>query len=288
MKILIIAVILLALFFLMVMAIDCNRFVVKEYKCKAEKLKKDAVLVLLTDLHGKSFGNNNERLIKKIDELHPDMILIAGDMYTSVKGGDIKTAQQLVTGLSDRYPVYYGNGNHEHKTRIHPEIYGKMYEAYRQNLKKAGVRYLVNEKSSLPDYNMDIYGSEIARDYYGKFKKVSMETTYLEETLGKPDRDCFSVLIAHNPDYFQNYAEWGADLVVSGHVHGGLMRLPILGGVLSPAFKLFPKFDGGEFREGTATMILSRGLGTHTLPIRIFNPGELVVIHLESGRLTEK
>lgn len=163
-----------------------------------------------------------------------------------------------------------------------------MYEAYRQNLKKAGVRYLVNEKSSLPDYNMDIYGSEIARDYYGKFKKVSMETTYLEETLGKPDRDCFSVLIAHNPDYFQNYAEWGADLVVSGHVHGGLMRLPILGGVLSPAFKLFPKYDGGEFREGTATMILSRGLGTHTLPIRIFNPGELVVIHLESGRLTEK
>ena len=76
--------------------------------------------------------------------------------------------------------------------------------------------------------------------------------------------------------------------MVSGHVHGGFMRLPILGGVLTPAFKLFPKYDGGEFREGTATMILSRGLGTHTLPIRIFNPGELVVIHLESGRLTEK
>lgn len=288
MKILIIAVLLLALFFLMVMAIDCNCFTVREYRYKAEKLKKDVVLVLLSDLHGKAFGKNNERLINKIDEIHPDMILIAGDMYTSVKGGDTKTAQQLVAGLSDRYPVYYGNGNHEQKTRIHPEIYGKMYEAYRQSLKKAGVRYLVNEKSSLPDYNMDIYGSEIARDYYGKLRKVSMETAYLEEILGKPDRERFSVLIAHNPDYFQNYAQWGADLVVSGHVHGGLMRLPVLGGVLSPALKLFPKYDGGEFTEGSATMVLSRGLGTHTLPIRIFNPGELVVIHLESGRLTDK
>lgn len=87
-------------------------------------------------------------------------------------------------------------------------------------------------------------------------------------------------MIAHNPEYFPAYAEWGADLVLSGHVHGGLMRLPFLGGVIAPSMKLFPKYDGGVFEEHGSTMILSRGLGTHTLPIRIFNPGELVVIRL--------
>ena len=81
--------------------------------------------------------------------------------------------------------------------------------------------------------------------------------------------------------YFPAYAEWGADLVLSGHVHGGIMRLPLLGGVISPTLRLFPRYDGGLFQEGGSTMILGRGLGSHTIPIRIFNPGELVVVELE-------
>ena len=283
MNILIYAVLILALFFVLVMAVDCNRFVIKEYKCRSSKLRKDALIVLLSDLHGKSFGKNNEKLIRAIDELQPDMILTAGDMYTSMRGSDTKTAEHLVTELASRYPIYYGNGNHEQKTRIFPEEYGSMYEDYSEKLREAGVRQLVNEKSSLLDYHMDIYGSEIERGYYGKFKRVTMEPSYLEKTLGKPDRERFSILIAHNPDYFESYAAWGADLVVAGHVHGGLMNLPVLGGVLSPALRFFPKYDGGEFTESESTMILSRGLGTHTLPIRIFNPGELVVIRLESS-----
>ncbi|MDE6892596.1 MAG: hypothetical protein K2P50_12455, partial [Lachnospiraceae bacterium] len=105
-----------------------------------------------------------------------------------------------------------------------------------------------------------------------------MEVSYLDRLIGRPDKSRATVLIAHNPRYFEVYAGWGADFVVSGHVHGGLMRLPFLGGVISPALKLFPKYDGGEFHEGKSTLILGRGLGTHTLPIRIFNPGEVVVI----------
>ncbi len=111
---------------------------------------------------------------------------------------------------------------------------------------------------------MDIYGIEIEREYYGKFKSVKMDVSYLEALLGKADPSRFSVLIAHNPDYFETYVKWGANLVVSGHVHGGLMRLPYLGGVISPAFKLFPVYDGGEFEKDGAVMILSRGLGTYT------------------------
>lgn len=270
----------LAVFFLTVMAVDCNRFVIRRYSCKSKVLKKDGTIILLSDLHNKSFGKNNEKLLAAIEALRPDMILIAGDMYTSAKGGDIRTAGELAGTLAAKYPVYYGNGNHEHKTRLYPEYFGSMYQEFADGIKEAGVRQLVNEKVYLPGFNMDIYGLEIGREYYGKFKSMQMEVPYLEELLGKPDPSRFSVLIAHNPDYFKTYAGWGADLVVSGHVHGGLMRLPLLGGVISPTIKLFPAYDGGEYREADSTMILGRGLGTHTLPIRIFNPGELVVIEL--------
>ena len=270
----------LAAFFLTVMAVDCNRFVVRRYKCKARGILKDGRAILLSDLHGKSFGKGNKRLLTAIDRLNPDMILIAGDMYTCAKGEDTGTAKELVCALAQKYPVYYGNGNHEHKTRVVPEDYGNIYEEYEAALKKAGVHYLTNEKAYMPDFDMDIYGLEIHRDYYGKFKRTKMETDYMRRLLGGPDPEKFSLLIAHNPDFFETYADWGADLVVSGHVHGGLMRLPVLGGVISPAIRLFPAYDGGEFRKGKAAMILGRGLGTHTLPIRIFNPGELVVIDL--------
>lgn len=270
----------LALFFLTVMAVDCNRFVIRKYRCSAGKLKKDVKIILLSDLHNKSFGKGNRKLIEAIDKIAPDMIMIAGDMYTSAAGGDIRTAWELVCTLAARYPIYYGNGNHEHKTRLFPEQFGTMYQDFSDKISEAGVNHLVNEKVYLPALNMDIYGLELEREYYKKFKTVPMEEAYLERLLGKTEENRFSLLIAHNPDYFKTYASWGADLVVSGHVHGGLMRLPVLGGVLSPALRLFPEYDGGEFKERNSTMILSRGLGTHTLPIRIFNPGELVVIEL--------
>ena len=267
-------------FFLIIMAVDCNRFVIRKYKCKVKALKKDGTLILLSDLHNKSFGKGNKKLLAAIDNIHPDMILIAGDMYTSAKDGDIYTARELVCSLAKKYPVYYGNGNHDHKTRLYPEYFGSMYQEYVSALKKSGVCYLVNEKIYLPAFNLEIYGLEIGREYYGKFKSAKMDSSYLECLLGKPADSRASVLIAHNPDYFEAYAKWGADLVVAGHVHGGLMKLPILGGVISPSIHLFPKYDGGQFKEEQSTMILGRGLGTHTLPIRIFNPGELVVIAL--------
>ena len=107
-----------------------------------------------------------------------------------------------------------------------------------------------------------------------------MDQDYLASLIGRPDPDSFHILLAHNPDYFPRYAEWGADLVLSGHVHGGIMKLPLLGGVISPSLRLFPKYDGGLFEERNSRMILGRGLGSHTIPIRVFNPGELIEICL--------
>lgn len=273
----------IGLFFIAVMAIDCSRFVIKEYTCLSDKLQKEGSFLLLSDLHNKSFGKDNRKLLKAIEERKPDAILIAGDMYTAAKNENNEKTAELVCLLASEYPVYYGNGNHEQKTRLYPETFGNLYQDYMTGIQKAGVTTLVNEKVSLPPYHMDIYGLEVDRTYYKKFVNQKMETEYLIKLLGKPDEKKFNLLIAHNPDYFEAYAKWGADLVVSGHVHGGLMRLPVLGGVISPKLRLFPHYDGGRFEEGKSVMLLSRGLGTHTLPIRIFNPGELVFIHLKKG-----
>ncbi len=273
--------VIIILFFLTVMWIDCHRFVVQEYTIVSDKIKKDGKFLLLSDLHNKSFGKNNEKLIKAIEKQNPDTIIIAGDMYTACKGQSNDTACNFVCKIAEQYPVYYGNGNHEHKTRIAPQEYGAVYEPYVEKIKQSGVIMLVNEKVAVEEYGMQIYGLEIDRKYYQKFTCPAMEEEYLNKVLGRAKADRYNLLIAHNPDYFKEYAKWGADLTVSGHVHGGLMRLPFFGGFISPRLRLFPHYDGGRFEEGNSTMILSRGLGTHTLPIRIFNPGELVVLHLK-------
>lgn len=271
----------LAAFIIAVMIYDCNSFVIKKYTCKSDKLQKDGTFILLSDMHNKSFGKNNKTLLRAIEGENPDAVLIAGDMYTSSAKQDNLKAAEFVNRLSEKYPVYYGNGNHEQKTRLFPEVFGTMYGDYMDNIKEGGTVTLLNEKTALPEYNMEIYGLEIDRIYYQKFKNRTMEKEYLDRVLGKPEESCFNLLIAHNPDYFDTYACWGADLTVSGHVHGGLMRLPVLGGVLSPKLRLFPRYDGGRFEKDGKVMILSRGLGTHTLPVRIFNPGELVVLRLQ-------
>lgn len=271
----------LFIFFVVIMIIDCHRFVIKEYTLKSSKLKKDKKFVLLSDLHNKSFGKENEKLFASIKKQCPDGILIAGDMYTATKGEDNEKMADFVCRLAKQYPVYYGIGNHEQKTKLFPEEFGAVYESYKERLQAAGVTFLVNEKVFLPDCGIEVYGIEIEREYYRKFKKKEMDSTYVTSLLGNTEEEKFHLLIAHNPDYFEDYADWGADLTVSGHVHGGLMKLPFLGGVISPRLILFPKYDGGEFSKDGKTMILSRGLGTHTLPIRIFNPGELVVLHLQ-------
>ena len=260
-------------------------FKIFEYEINTAKLPAGSsgpVFVMLADLHNHSYGSGNERLAEAIFAQKPDGVLVAGDLLIGCPGVDFMPALELIRRLREGgLPVFYGNGNHEQKTRLFPEIFGDRYAVFADRICRAGVRLLVNDKWYLPDYNMEIYGLEVGREYYHKPTKMPMSEAYMEEMLGKADENRYNLLIAHNPEYFDNYAAWGADLTVSGHIHGGLMRLPVLGGVISPRLCLFPHYDGGRFTKAGREMILSRGLGTHTLPIRIFNPGELVVIHLK-------
>ena len=269
---------------LWIMLYDSNRFVVRHYSLRDQRIKKPVKAVVLADLHNKRYGKENERLLQAIDEIRPDMILIAGDILTAKPKASLETAVDLLTKLSGKYPIYYGNGNHEHRLKLYPENYGDMAERYEEALQKIGIRRLVNEHTVLEESGICIYGSEIDKLYYKRFGIQPMDPEYLKSLLGQPSAEKYTILIAHNPDYFPKYADWGADLVLAGHVHGGMVRVPIWGkGVVSPNVRLFPKYDGGEFTLGKTRMLLSRGLGMHTIPIRLFNPGEVLEVDLLPG-----
>lgn len=268
-----------ALVLLWVMLYDSNRFVVKTHILTDRRIKKPCRAVLLSDLHNKQYGKENERLLAAIREQHPDFVFVAGDILTANAKDSFEPALQLMRALAKDYPVYYANGNHEQRLKTAREVYGDMARRYEAGLKRAGIEPLVNGHCNLPEQGIAVYGAEIRLEYYKKLRAEAMDPSYLPGILGQAPKDAFTVLLAHNPDYFPQYAAWGAALTLSGHVHGGVARVPLWGkGFIAPTWRIFPKYDGGVFREGEATMVLSRGLGSHTIPVRLFNPGELWVI----------
>lgn len=267
---------------------DTNRFVIKRYELQDGRLTGDYHFVMLSDLHGKSFGKDNMRLLKAVEACRPDAVFIAGDMITAVPRADHSKAIQLIQDLSEKYPVYYGSGNHEYRLEIYPQKFKNTSRQFEEAIRHPNLIRLKNNRYFIPGKNIQVLGVDIDREYYKKLGAPKMTAEYLREKLGETDSGCYSILIAHNPDYFPVYAEYGADLVLSGHVHGGIARLPLLGGVISPALRLFPKYDGGLFKRDGKVMILGRGLGTHTLPIRFFNPGELVEVTISSSPLANK
>lgn len=258
---------------------DSNRFVVVRHTYSDERIKASLRIVVVADLHNKRYGKDNEKLLAAIEGEKPDLVLAAGDILTARPGKKLDTAVHFLEGI--HVPIYYADGNHEHRLQLYPEKYGDMRERYDAELHRLGVHHLINTREDLAEYGISIYGSQIDKFYYKRFRVQPMDSAYMKSILGDASDSFYNILLAHNPDYFPQYAAWGADLVLSGHVHGGIARIPLWGrGVVSPNVRLFPKYDGGEFKEGKATMVLSRGLGMHTIPVRFCNPGELIVIDL--------
>lgn len=274
-------VIALILFFLIVNICDMNRFVVRKYTFSSDKVKKEITFAFLSDLHDKKYGKNNSKLLDAIDKVKPDALLVGGDMIVASPEETNTNAKELMNTLAQKYTVYHGMGNHEYRSDLYREKYGEMYDEYSKPLMERGVIFLRNKAALLAEHNIEIRGVEIDRKYYKRFTVRHMDDSYMEEILGKNEGTHYEIFLAHNPDYFNQYKDYGADLTLSGHVHGGLVRMPFLGGIASPAVRFFPKYDGGLFTKEKSNMVVSRGLGTHTLPVRIFNPAELVVIHLK-------
>lgn len=266
-----------------------------------EKISEDGKIhnlsfIVLADLHNRRFGKDNSKLVLKIDQLKPDFIIVAGDLITKQELCIPGDAYSLIKNLVDRYPIFYSYGNHEQnldqlavqgfkpgKQGLHKKALHESWLEYKKQLRILGVKLLDNESSTQIIHNVriNITGVSIGREYFSKKAFFPMKEDYLENLVGAKKQTGYQILIAHNPVYFKDYINWGADTIVSGHLHGGLIRLPHLGGIVSPQYRFFPKYDAGKFRENDQQMIVSRGLGSHSIMLRLFNRPELVVVRLK-------
>jgi len=270
--------------------IDNRRLVVRNYIIDSKKIDRDIKVVFLSDMHDNQIGRDNNRLIDAVKDANPDLILIGGDMITAHPGCKWDKATNLLKGLkSIDVPIVYGMGNHEYRMDIYRDEYGDAYDLMTKEFAGAGATIVQNDKISFDEMNIDIQGLMIDRKYYKRWRgRTTPDRRTIGLYTGEYDRNRLRIMLAHNPEYFDAYSPY-ADIVLSGHVHGGIMVLPVLGGVMSPRLTFFPKYDGGRFditrEDGSAsTMVISRGLGSHTIPIRIFNPLEMVIIDIHSTK----
>lgn len=264
-----------------------QHLVLTRYQIKSKEIPfafNGSKVAFLSDLHNNEFGEKNQRLKEALLAEKPDLVLIGGDMMVGKPGASYSVALELVLWIQEHFPMIYGMGNHEYRVRQNTVLYQTLYQEYAGALQKKGITILDNKKRywEKEGERIVIYGLTIGQYYYKRLKIEEMDAEYVTDCLGKREKG-FSILLAHNPVHFPAYAQWGARLVLAGHNHGGVMRLPGLGGVVSPNYRFFPKYDVGEFRKGESTMLLSAGLGSHTLPFRFFNPPELLIIQLHSS-----
>ena len=267
---------------------EIHSFKMTHYHISSKKLNglnKERKVVLLSDLHNYCYGNNNDKLLDAIEKEQPDYILVAGDMLVSRIDESTKVAEDFMIQLPKICDTYYANGNHEQRMKEQEDRYGDSFKHYQSILEKAGVHWLSNEKVSVKwdECMVNILGLELPQQKYKKFQKQSLDVGEVRQFLGDKDPTGYNLMIAHNPTFMDTYLKWGADLVVSGHLHGGVVRFPFVGGVISPQFDLFPKYSGEMKKVGEAVAVVSKGIGIHTIKVRLFNPAEVVVMHINGA-----
>ena len=219
-------------------------------------LEQDITIVQVSDLHNQFFGIKESSLLKQIEAADPDIIVVTGDLVDSTHTS-YSIALDFIEGAVKIAPVYYVTGNHEVRLR------GAKYDDFCQQMEDLGVLMLDDKYIETDEYII----AGIADKSLDNFKAYP---AFSDE---KP-----VIMLAHEPQYDKLYASLGADLVLTGHYHGGQIILPGLGGVISPEFELFPERYEGMHSYGDMKLIISRGLGNSILPVRINNYPELVVI----------
>lgn len=264
--------------------IENHIFTVHTYRIKDEKIPqgfRGCRFLYLVDLHNTSYGRYNMRLKRAIEKQKPDYVLIGGD-FLSRADRDFDAAIDMLAFLSQRYPTYFVNGNHETRMKQHGEMYHNVYPDFYAMAKGLNCCFLSNESCYLNRQGQRIVvdGLELPEEYFKKFDFRELPLEEMTKALGKCSSDEYHILLAHSPNYFDTYAKWGADLTLAGHNHGGMARIPFVGGVLSTQAGLFPKYTKGLYHKDGKKMIVSAGLGSHTIKVRYFNPPELLLLTL--------
>lgn len=263
-------------------------FRIKKYEIVSSKIKEGEIrFAFLSDLHGLEFGEDNSELLHAVRGFSPDAVLCTGDMLVRSEPETLGTAKALLKKLAEEFPVYLSLGNHEYKLLV-SEAYESMretYKAYEQELETGGIHILHNQymEATIKENRIGVYGLELPLCYYDKFFSQKLTEEEITGFLGERKNE-FSILLAHNPRYGKSYFSWGADLILSGHYHGGVVRFGENIGLVSSHLRIFPPFCCGKFTRGEQHMLVSAGLGEHTIPVRFHNPRELICITVKSPK----
>ncbi|ETP71696.1 putative phosphohydrolase [Lachnospiraceae bacterium JC7] len=282
-----------------------NKLKIFKYNIVSDKLKKEHRFVFLSDLHEKEFGKDNRELIEKIDELDPEFILIGGDLIKSHKihknrkykdKDSVSVSVSLLEKLSKKYKIYFSYGNHEQrlfqKAGFDDCKDAVKYDKYIQDiskeraeeLKSALTKVCVLDNSSVSFEDFDITGIILPMKYYAPLlfrKGEELQENELKELVGTPEKDKFHIMMIHTPMHYKKVIEHGADLVLSGHYHGGTIYIPYFGALMTPQFQFFVKECAGRLKYKDGDLIVNRGLGTHSVNIRINNRPEISLITIK-------
>lgn len=227
----------------------------------------------VSDLHNARFGEGNRKLLAALEQAQPDIIVLTGDLVDS-RNTKPEISLAFAAEAVNIAPCYFVTGNHEARidTLGIPE-----------KLSSLGVTVLRNEAVTLERNGaaitlMGVDDPTFVVDYMtgdcGPVLTAALEAL-------QPERQGYTILLSHRPEWFSRYKEFEIDLIFSGHAHGGQFRLPLVGGLIAPNQGFFPEYDAGVFTENGCTMVVSRGLGPSIIPLRIFNRPELVVAELQ-------
>lgn len=246
---------------------------ISRYEVASQKLPESFdgfKIVQLSDLHGAEFGEDGMELVEKVKELEPDIIALTGDFVTDE--GDLAAVKKLAGRLTELCPVYFVSGNHEFGSGLAIKV--------RNILERAGVKYLSNEYLTISRGEDEILLGGV-EDPLAYADMLSPDE--LAQKMNDAAPDAFKILLGHRNYWMTEYPELPVDLIFCGHAHGGLIRIPGVGGLIGTDRRLFPDFDAGEYNNGRYTLIVSRGLGNSVSIPRIFNRPEIVCVELSSA-----
>lgn len=253
---------------LTLIALD-ERLILRTYTVVSPKLTAEVRLAVVTDFHS---SDNAEDVVAMVASCAPDAVLLVGDLFDDdTQNRPTERTLSLMRQLSAQYPCYYVSGNHEAWT-------GEMDALYQQT-EEAGVTVLRMSSGVLTVRGQRIALCGIPDPYEMVFSGAPDTEEQLRQALEDVDSADFTVLLAHRPELLAKYAQFPLDLVVSGHAHGGQVRIPgVLNGLYAPNQGWFPKLAGGAYTQDGTTLIVSRGLAVRTRLPRIFNRPEVVLV----------
>lgn len=230
----------------------------------------------VSDFHNAERGNPANSIIRILKEEHPDIIVITGDLIDS-RTPDLEVISELIEKLVEHAPVYFITGNHE--ASVDPAILEQLMVI----LETYGVISLSNQSVFLQKGNAQILLIGLD-DPQMPVNKVADAIPIAENINHLASEEIFSILLSHRPEFYDIYQASAANLVFSGHAHGGQIRLPFIGGVFAPNQGYFPKFDSGVYQAEDFALVVSRGIGNSVVPVRFNNQPELVIVELSTSQ----